>query len=135
MSQLIQNLKSEHHALVEILKRVQVIGPSQSESKQLLLEAKRALLAHLKKEDLELYPKLKEAAKQNEEIDRKVNNFGKDMEEITKFTLQFFDKMESNQYSSLEYAKDFGKLVTILSSRISREENILYPLYETVNVT
>ena len=135
MSQLIQNLKSEHHALVEILKRVQVIGPSQSESKQLLLEVKKALLAHLKKEDQELYPKLKEAAKQNEEIDRKVNNFGKDMEEITKFTLQFFDKMESNQYSSLEYAKDFGKLVTILSSRISREENILYPLYETVNVT
>ena len=135
MSQLIQYLKSEHHALVEILKRVQVIGPSQSESKQLLLEAKRALLAHLKKEDLELYPKLKEAAKQNEEIDRKVNNFGKDMEEITKFTLHFFDKMENNQYSSLEYAKDFGKLVTILSSRISREENILYPLYETVNVT
>jgi iron-sulfur cluster repair protein YtfE (RIC family) len=135
MSQLIQYLKSEHHALVEILKRVQVIGPSQSESKQLLLEAKRALLAHLKKEDLELYPKLKEAAKQNEEIDRKVNNFGKDMEEITKFTLQFFDKMENNQYSPIEYAKDFGKLVTILSSRISREENILYPLYETVNVT
>ncbi|MBP8850771.1 MAG: hemerythrin domain-containing protein, partial [Breznakibacter sp.] len=115
MSQLIQYLKSEHHALVEILKRVQVIGPSQSESKQLLLEAKRALLAHLKKEDLELYPKLKEAAKQNEEIDRKVNNFGKDMEEITKFTLQFFDKMENNQYSPIEYAKDFGKLVTILS--------------------
>ena len=135
MSQLIQYLKSEHHALVEILKRVQVIGPSQSESKQLLLEAKRALLAHLKKEDLVLYPKLKEAAKQNEEIDRKVNNFGKDMEEITKFTLQFFDKMENNQYSPIEYAKDFGKLVTILSSRISREENILYPLYETVNVT
>ena len=135
MSQLIQYLKSEHHALVEILKRVQVIGPSQSESKQLLLEAKRALLAHLKKEDLELYPKLKEAAKQNEEIDRKVNNFGKDMEEITKFTLQFFDKMENNQYSPIEYAKDFGKLVTILSSRISREENILYPLYETVSVT
>ena len=135
MSQLIQNLKSEHHALVEILKTVQVIGPSQSESKQLLLEVKKALLAHLKKEDQELYPKLKEAAKQNEEIDRKVNNFGKDMEEITKFTLHFFDKMENNQYSSLEYAKDFGKLVTILSSRISREENILYPLYETVSVT
>lgn len=135
MSQLIQNLKSEHHALVEILKRVQVIGPSQSESKQLLLEVKKALLVHLKKEDQELYPKLKDAAKQNEEIDRKVNNFGKDMEEITKFTLQFFDKMENNQYSSLEYAKDFGKLVTILSSRISREENILYPLYETVSVT
>ena len=135
MSQLIQNLKSEHHALVEILKRVQVIGPSQSESKQLLLEVKKSLLAHLKKEDQELYPKLKEAAKQNEEIDRKVNNFGKDMEEITKFTLQFFDKMESNQYSPIEYAKDFGKLVTILSSRISREKNILYPLYETVSVT
>lgn len=132
MSRLIIDLKSEHRALVEILKKVQIAGPSKEESKQLLLDAKKALLAHLHKEDLELYPKLREAGKQNEDIERKVTNFGKDMEEITKFTLQFFDKMEKNQYTSLEYAKDFGKLVTILSGRISREENILYPLFDTV---
>lgn len=132
MNQLIIDLKSEHRALVEILKKVQIAGPSKEESKVLLMDAKKALLAHLKKEDLELYPKLREAAKNNEEIERKVNNFGKDMEDITIFTLQFFDKMEKNQYSALEYAKDFGKLVTILSGRISREENILYPLYDTV---
>ncbi len=131
MSQLVDKLKSDHKTLVELLNKVQKLGVGSEQTKGLLLQAKSTLINHLKKEDQELYPTLHKAAKTNEDIQRRVNSFGKDMEEITKFVLQFFDKIEKGTYTQMDYARNFGKLMSVLNNRISREENILYPLYES----
>lgn len=130
MNALIVQLKSEHNALISLLNNVQKLGVNSAESKAMLTKAKNALLAHLKKEDGDLYPILRKASDKDETIRRQLNNFGKDMEDISKFIFKFFDNIENDKYSQLEYGRDFGKLISLLSARISREENILYPLYE-----
>ena len=130
MNALINQLRNEHAVLVESLGSVQNVGVGSAESKQMLLKAKSALLAHLGKEDKELYPVLKKAGMTDQNIQRKLDSFGKDMNEITGFVLKFFENIENDKYSQLEFARDFGKMVSLLSGRISREENILYPLYE-----
>lgn len=130
MNPLIIQLKKEHETLAALLSNVQKLGVNSTESKAVLIKAKSALLAHLKKEDHDLYPILKKAGEKDESINRQINNFGKDMEEISKFALSFFDNIEKDKYSPLEYGKNFGKLISLLSARISREENILYPIFE-----
>jgi len=133
MSILVEQLKKEHTVLADALGMIKKAGISSGESKQMLLDAKKALLDHIGKEDSHLYPELKKAAEQNPEIERKLKSFAKDMDEITQFVIQFFTKVETNSYAPLDYAKDFGKLMAVLSSRISREENILYPMYDSLN--
>ena len=130
MSQLVSQLKNEHKELAILLTNVQKLGVNSPESMDLLKKAKNLLLAHLTKEDNELYPKLKRASETDEDIKRKLSYLSKDMEEITKFVLTFFEKVENKKYAQLEFGQDFGKLITVLSNRINREESQLYPLYE-----
>lgn len=131
MSNLVERLKSDHQVLSKLLVEIKEMGVGTDASKQKLMQAKSALLNHLGQEDKELYPVLKKAAANNEDINRKLTSFGKDMEEITQFVLEFFDNVEKDTYSRMDYAKNFGKLIAVLSGRISREENVLYPLYES----
>ncbi|WP_066633573.1 hemerythrin domain-containing protein [Labilibacter marinus] len=130
MSNLIEQLKKEHAALVEILTKVKSLGVSSEESKELLIQAKGALLLHLHKEDKELYPSLKKRGETDEDCERKLKIFAQDMDEITQFVLFFFDQIEKDAFTPMEYAQNFGKLVSTLAGRISREENILYKLYD-----
>ena len=132
MSGLVNELKKEHEALVSVLNEIKDLGITSQEGKDKLSAAKNGLLAHLKREDLELYPKLKEAAVNNDQLKRTLEHFSKEMEEISSFALEFFDKYESGA-EGVEFIRDFGKLIGGLRGRIRREENILYPEYDKLN--
>jgi len=106
-------------------------GISNPQSQKTLFEAKQALLSHLQKEDRELYPKLLLAAKKDPNIGSLISIFTKDMEKISSFALEFFDKYK-NGGESLEFAKDFGRLVSELTIRIRREEEKLYAAYDNL---
>lgn len=129
VNMLTEELKKEHAWLVETLNKVKEIGVTSKEGKEKLLLAKTGLIGHLKKEDEKLYPALRKEAQGNEQLKRLLDSFAKDMENISKATMIFFDKYSSGSEGS-EFAKDFGNLVASLGGRIRKEEVVLYPEYE-----
>ncbi|MCH7598416.1 MAG: hemerythrin domain-containing protein [Myxococcales bacterium] len=129
MSASVDPLKAEHSNLIEMLEKAKSLGITTKEGQLIILSAKNELLAHLKKEDEQLYPVLNEAAKTDSELQRKLELFAKDMKEVSKQAIDFFDTY-SEGGSGIDFAKDIGKLVGSLGSRIRREETGLYPEYD-----
>jgi Hemerythrin HHE cation binding domain len=128
MSNFVEELKQEHTVIFETLNKVKALGITSEEGRNTLFAAKRGLLAHLKREDEQLYPVLNKAAESDAGLKRTLDMFAEDMEEISKTALEFFEKYSKNN-SDLDFARDFGKLCAILSKRISQEENIIYKEY------
>ncbi len=131
MSALINQLKKEHGQIAEVLGKVNSLGISNPEAQKLLLKAKSGLLAHLKTEDEKLYPVLRKEAESNPQLKRTLDHFAKDMEAISKVALDFFEKY-ANGGKGFEFGKDFGRLFSSLSNRISKEESIIYQKYNEI---
>ena len=140
MANLIEELKSEHVHLKQILKKAGDFTKPAAERIGYLSEVKKGLLAHLGKEDRELYPVLSGVAQHNQEVRRILEVFAKDMEEIAPQALAFFAKYEDVQRVSermrtdiqftVEFGRDLERLVVLLGLRIGREEATLYPTYD-----
>jgi hemerythrin-like domain-containing protein len=129
MRRLIEELKREHGAIAEALGDVRRLGIGSADGQARLLAARAGLLAHLRKEDLGLYPALRRAAASDRVLQDKVDFFARDMDEISKSAQAFFDRYAAGG-SGVEFAADFGTFSSLLRARIHKEENILYPEYE-----
>ena len=129
MSKLAEELKKEHAVIAEMLNKVKQNGITSQEGQTTLLAAKKGLVAHLKKEDDQLYAYLNKKAESDAGLKRTLDMFVSDMEGITKAAMEFFDKYAKGG-SGLEFAKDFGRLYAVLSQRIYKEENIVYKKYD-----
>ncbi len=142
MSELIAELKADHTTLKQILKQAADIRVPAIDRAAILSQAKMALLSHLDKENRELYPKLKLIAKNDPALQSTMETFAKDMEDIARQALEFFDKygdpalvgeqLKNNVHYSIQFGADLERLVTLLGLRIGREERILYPQYDRV---
>ncbi|MGX5175370.1 hemerythrin domain-containing protein [Aliikangiella sp. IMCC44653] len=132
MSRLVEELKQEHKAIVHNLNQIKALGVTSEEGQKKLALAKAGLLAHLRKEDEKLYPKMKIEAAANPELKRTLDLFGKDMDKVSSAALAFFDKYAGGG-SGLEFAKDFGLLIATLTQRIHKEENVLYEKYNQID--
>ncbi|MCP5120139.1 MAG: hemerythrin domain-containing protein, partial [bacterium] len=122
-------LKHEHAVIAETLNKVRGLGTSSKEGQETLLAAQAGLLAHLKKEDEQLYPVLRKEAESDPGLQHVLDTFASEMGAISKGALQFFAKYADGG-SGIEFAKDFGQLFAKLSQRISKEENIIYARYD-----
>ncbi len=131
MTHLVDELIREHQSIVAQLNEIKLLGVTSDEGQKKLALAKAGLLAHLEKEDHQLYPTLKREAKTSPELKRTLELFAKDMDKISNDALKFFKKYE-NGGSGIEFAKEFGLLLAILSQRIHKEENIIYAKYNSV---
>ena len=131
MPDLIDELKQEHESCAKILNRLHVIGLKTKEGKDLLAQAKSHFLNHLKKEDELLYPVLLDSARKNSNLSRSIEGFSQNLEGITSFVQEFFDKYSEGGEGD-DYDVDFGKLFTMLSTRIRREELILFKKYREI---
>ena len=132
MTGLIQELKEHHIHLLSILQLAKVNGFATLETQELLRSARTTLLDHLHKEDLELYPVLHTAAKKSPAIKETLDTFAKDMAETSKVAIGFFKKWDQGG-TDHDLSKEFGLLQAKLVSRIRREEELLYPLYEQIS--
>ncbi len=131
MSKLIDELQQEHLHLAKVLVEIKEKGLS-SEGQKLLNLSKAALLAHLKKEDTFLYPDLNQAAKSDSQLQVLLSNFASDMEYISKAAFEFFARWEQGGDPD-EFTIQLEFLVSVLQSRIRREETLLYPEFEKLD--
>jgi iron-sulfur cluster repair protein YtfE (RIC family) len=128
--EFITELQLEHRALVDILLKIEALGvDGADEGVGLLFQAKTALIEHLRKEDIKLYPKLKLST--NSTIKDTADKFASEMKSISLDVLDFFIKYEntSSVISSDSYMDDLSSIITHLKERIGKEEKFLYPKY------
>lgn len=134
MARLIDELKKDHAAIEKMLTRAKSPNITHQEAHKILLEAQASLIAHLRKEDLQLYPVLNRAAAGDANLKRTVDFYTKDMDEITRNAVDFFKKYSApNAPIDIEFAKAFGRLFATLTQRQRSEENCLYKEYEKLN--
>jgi iron-sulfur cluster repair protein YtfE (RIC family) len=132
MSGLIEDFKSEHKRLMEMLSQVKEIGAVSPEGRSKLFSLKDYLLVHLQKEDEFLYPALKAASSADKRLARLLEVFAHDLEEVTGKATRFFSK-HSTEGPDLVLAGDFGELFGAIKGRIRREENILFTEFEKLD--
>jgi hypothetical protein len=131
MSTLTDALRAQHEVLLSHLGAASRLGIGTREGLHRLMQAKLALLGHLKTEDQLLYPVLKDAAKRDIRLAGILETFSSDMEDVSTLALAFFEKYErSGDDGSIAFARDFGSLAARLRIRIANEERILYPEFD-----
>ncbi len=129
MSALIDEFKKEHSKIIDTLKEVKELGILSEEGQAKLASVKESLLEHLKKEDEQLYPVLKKEAGHNEKLKELLDVFAKDMENVSRVVMDFFDKYSSKVIDSSATGA-FEDLFAAFRNRLRNEEDILYEEYE-----
>ncbi len=128
MSKLIDELLQEHKKLFSLLDELRNIG--RKEVKEKLFESKNLFLSHLDKEDRLLYSKFDEAKNLGVNVEENVLKFKKEMEDISKDVVNFFDTYKAGIADNIQFAGDFGKIYSMIKIRMTKEEIQLYPVYE-----
>ncbi len=129
MSALIDKLKKEHSEIVTALNEVKELGILSSKVMLRFLSVKECFLAHLQKEDEQLYPVLRKEAENNKELKKTLDLFAMDMENVSKAAQEFFDKYSKGVLDK-KFVGEFESLFVALGKRIWNEEDILYEVYE-----
>lgn len=130
MSDLIDDLEREHEQLLDIFNQVTDTGIGTDEGKRKLNEARDLLIEHIQKEDDELYPTLEQRAENDPDVGQTLNRFKDGMEDISDDAMNFFDTYTGDE-TGMQFAKDAGNLLAQLKMRMRREENRLFPLYDS----
>ena len=89
---MIEELKLDHAELSDLFRKIVHLGITSEEGRKMLNDAKAILLAHLKKEDDELYPVLCETAKDNQNLKLKLESLTKDLGNVARTISAFFEK-------------------------------------------
>ena len=134
MSKLIEELKREHRAIVGTINEVNRLGIGTKEGQNMLMSAKNSFIAHLKKEDEQIYPLLNRAAENDPELKTTLYFYAKNMDEISITVFDFFEKYSYGD-SGLEFSTDYGILYTTLSMRITKEEAVIYKKFDELNLS
>ncbi len=134
MARLIDELKRDHVEIEAMLNRVKDTTITNKEAHRILVAAQNTLLAHLRKEDAQLYPVLNRAAQTDQALKRTVDFYAKDMDEISSNAIAFFKKYAADDAPiDIEFARALGRLFATISRRLRSEENTLYAAYDKVS--
>ncbi len=125
---MLEELKKEHSVIIDILNHVRHLGIHSKEGQWELLSAKNRILTHMKKEDEELYPVLRKVVESNNELRETFDAFDKNMIELSKYTLDFFENYVVGE--KIEHGLELERLIEVHCVRILVEESILFAEYE-----
>lgn len=128
MSNLIDELKIEHQDLAVSFGNLKNVNVESEEGRQELRAVKSALIDHLRKENEELYPKLRDTAFNNLQLQRTLDWFTRDIARISAVIFLFLDTYCEGG-SHLTFRRDFNRLNTILNALIDQEEKVVYDEY------
>lgn len=131
MLKLIEELKKEHSFIIDTLNKSRKHGVDTERGQNEILSVKDTILAHIRKEDEEFYPVIKKAADSNQRLKELLTEFDKDMNEISRYSIEFFGHEDAIAGSDL--AIELEKFIVILERRILREETFLFAEFEKLN--
>ncbi len=126
MSVLITALKREHQTLKCQVAAIKQAGVVSAEGFAELQRLRTNLKAHLQHEDRDLYPRLEEAARNDENLRILLGRFQSEMQEIAADAERFFERYPA-PVQSVAFAQDIGRIFSLLGNRIITEESVLYP--------
>ncbi len=114
ISKLTDELKQDYIKISGILSELQKIGATSDKGRELLMQSKTALLAHLTKEDEQLYPLLYEKAKTDSGLQRRLDSFAAEMDKITEFVLEFYEKYsDNNDIDKIKFGHDVSTFISL----------------------
>ncbi|HXY55943.1 MAG TPA: hemerythrin domain-containing protein [Nitrospirota bacterium] len=125
MSKLLEELKSEHKDILDILDQAKIQGITSRAGREKLISARDLLTAHIRKEDEKYYPELRRAAENNEDLKIILDYFVRDMEDVSKKAMQLFDKYAHGGDEEV-FAGEIKLLYMMLKDRIRTEEETLF---------
>lgn len=128
---MINELKKEHAVIIDTLKEIRELGSCSTEGYDKILSIQKSLLAHLNKEDEELYPLLRDAAKSNRKLQEKINAFDGNIGAVSIAAFDFFGNYPTKARGQL--AKEIEWLIETLTWRMQREEAILFTMYDNLH--
>ena len=131
MHKLIEELKKEHSFIIDTLNKSRQHGVDTERGQNEILSVKDTILAHIRKEDEEFYPVLKKASDSNRKLKGLLAEFDKDMNEISRYSFEFFGN--ENTIAGSNLAMELEKFIAILERRILREETFLFAEFEKLN--
>ena len=131
MSKLIEELKSEHKDILDILDQAKIQGIASRAGQEKLISARDLLTAHIRKEDEKYYPELRRAAGNNEDLKIIMDYFVRDMEDVSKKAMQLFDKY-AHGGDEEAFAGEIKLLYMMLKDRIRTEEETLFKKFSAV---
>jgi hypothetical protein len=133
MNTLIRVLSGQHRALERKVGLLNdALGRGSATEVQAMLPAfKISMVAHLKLEDSDLYPELLRTAEavQDPQLALVARAFARTMPPISAGLIDFIQRHETRKLDLEVFARDWSKLLGLLTSRIQSEESTLYPLY------
>jgi len=121
---MFEEIKQEHTVIIDNLMNMKKLKIHTREGQLELLSTKNDILDHIKNEDENFYSVLKKTAESDSRLRETLNAFDKDMAVISKYTLDFFESIFTEEGIDLELALE--KLIDVHTTRIKREEAILY---------
>ena len=128
MSDLITGLIQDHNSLKELLSEVYSYIVSEEKKIEFVQKLKTIVVAHIEKEDKELYPFLNKEAETDENLKIKLDSFAKDWEAISEFATNYFAKYCEEKFDS-QFTTDTAKLLSTLRQRMIKEEVSLFSEY------
>lgn len=125
MSEMLMRFRREHAEIINTLKQAKELCVSSLPGHEKLMSVRGMLLDHLSAEDDLLYPALRAAAGDSEELKKVIDEFEADATEVSLRAREFFDRYDM-ECSDIGFIRDFALLMMMLMERIAREEEVLY---------
>ena len=83
------------------------------------------------------YPALWKEAKNDKQLERTLDLFAMNMENVSSVVLEFFDNYTFDKYSEgvlgTKFVGEFERLFAVLGERIKNEEDVLYEVYDKMD--
>jgi hemerythrin-like domain-containing protein len=130
---VLKRLSTEHTELEHALAGIRPRQFRTDEGRSRLFRVHDLFLQHVRKEREELYPVLEKAATADQRIADHLRRMSDDLRIVTGLAEDFFRKYQQGEPMLVEFATDHGALLTILKIRLKREEQTLFPLFETLS--
>ncbi|WP_197513154.1 hemerythrin domain-containing protein [Acidihalobacter aeolianus] len=133
-SELVPRLKSDHQELLVIYQAIQKrfaegdLGGTVSK----LADFRYLLQDHLLTENVRFYLYLSQQFAEDETNSELIRGFRQEMDAIGRIVLRFLDryeKMADDHGLANSFLQEFGEIGAVLTKRIKKEEQTLYPLY------
>jgi len=119
--------------LLSRLDEARAVNLDRAALKKSLLRTKALFLAHLGKEEAMFHPVLEKAAKKDLRAQAVLSLFRDDLDAVAQAVNEFFARLDADDFGE-GFDEAFAKLASGFRSRISKEENLLHPEFERLQL-